>query len=158
MKNISNKKLFISSAISVVAGVTLVLLNAWQVRRTSSIDHVNELHFYRTYIWPIGIVLFLLGLMTLVFAVGRILARNLTRLLIISVGLLLIGDWFIWLCKQKLALAEILHNGAWVDYRYTYLPIAVFVFALGAVGTITALSYFLLAKSRKVQAADEHDN
>ena len=134
MKNITTKKLLICSVVALVLGIGIVALARYRIANLSSIDHENEIHFYRTYVWLPGVALFLLGLLSVIFAVGRVIARDIKRLIVVSVGLLLISDGIMWLCQRKLSDFSAYHDGSWFDYKYTYLPIAIFLFALGVAG------------------------
>lgn len=73
MKSISTKKLLTCSVISMVVGLGLVYLNYYQMIRTPSIYHINEIRFYNTVVWPIGTILFLLGAMVSLFTLTRII-------------------------------------------------------------------------------------
>lgn len=78
MKNVTNKKLGIASVVFMVIGAILVLLNAWQMKRMPSVEHPAEIHFYNNVIWPIGAVVFLLGLTALLYVISRIAAERLS--------------------------------------------------------------------------------
>lgn len=155
----STKKLLFSSVASFVLGFGILAFIRLKTQNTSCYyDSCTVLNFLHKWVVPIGQFLFVLSIITAVFAVGRVLAHNIKRLILISVGLLLVGDGFIWLCQRKLSDFSAYHDGSWFDYKYTYLPIAIFIFALGVAGFLVVVWRLFLNKNSRKNSSNVSEN
>lgn len=152
MKSISTKKLALISFVSIFLGVSLLIAAA--LKRQHAADTMVQVLFTYNVLGRNGIFLIIFGVLVAIFAAGRIITRDTKTLLVSSAILLIVGDLLIFSGLRKLNTALVtlpIRDGNVIDYyEYTFLPIAFFIFALGAIAfLIVARRLFLNKNSRK---------
>lgn len=141
----STKKLALVSFVSIFLGVSQLIAAA--LKRQHTADTMEQVLFTYRVLDRNGIFLIIFGVLVAIFAVGRIIARGTKRLLVSSVLLLAAGDALTWYGQRKLAAvfaAKPPYDGNAIDYyQYTFLPVAIFIFALGVIAFLIVVRRLL---------------